>query len=406
MYQPDKQVRSETTMKISLENLATHQDLAFLHLTPEDAQTYGAIWIKYEENPLGFPPPDSQTRETIESIVTWRDHSRVTKAEGRNLFVPMDIPYGAYDTLQIGGTSYKPFAEFDEERRFALTKTNQPILPPTTENILEEIPTLHDTVRVSPNGHLSPVRPAIRYVGGYLQQEAHEKFKATMTAAQWTDRPFLCPIPVAIGRYTRLRGQAGNIFFLVTSVPFKGLRVSDVLSNYIQHTSVDLDQTNEILSQSIWHLGESLRYMHDRGYAHMQPHFGNCFVWDNSFFIADFATLHKIEHEGAKAFDLYFAIRSAISCVTAITSGTYRIIRASRRNPTRYETNEAALKVFNEVLSLLFSGYTGTGISVKISADDAVRILSMYAVEGERGQYPGPAVIAVHSIMKQVLDRR
>lgn len=381
--------------------------LMYAPISDREAHKLQHVRITYRDNSLPIPLLNDSDRTTITDIVTWHDHSKVFRVEGRNMFIPRAEPCGEYDTIQIGGAGYRSFSYYYKETRLAVIDNDEFIRPPSTSNFLHSMPDMHETAEILPDGSIRFIPPPARYTGGYLQEEAHSKFDATMTVASWTDRPFLCPIPEAIGRYPRIRGDYGQLFFIVTSVPFRGKRIGDIISDYRKGTRVSAQEMNTIMTRGMFYLGASLRHLHDRGYTHMQPHFGNCFYSDGKFLLADFATMSEIRHPLAITFDVYQAIRSALNCAIILRGDKLQAQTLSADNPLIVDTNEDDLTIFNNILSVIFGGYIGKHVSIQVDSSTAERIMNLDAITRDpshtRYMYqPGPAVIEVDRIMEEI----
>lgn len=387
-----------------LEAYLTTNRPVFRSLTSAEATRYRDIQINpIDTNGLGLPISREEL-EMVRRVVTWADLSPVLRVEGRSMFVPStgsDVM--PYDTSQIGGTCCEPIVVSDQLLHAVLVDSRRMIEPPTTYNILDIAPRLSQTARVMKDGTLRVLESRRRYAGGYTKSELDTKVFNTLRVARLNDRPFLSPLPIAQGRYRRLNGPEGPICFWVTRVPDQGIRTGDVIIAYSNRDTNDYTQVSELFNDALRNLGVSLRYLHEKGLTHGQPHLGNCLAWKDHFFLGDFATLAQLNHPMARALDLYQTIRSAMGALGAIKGGPLHIAQVSDAHFESIQIDELTLAIFNGILSELLSGYFGRSVSVHVNGNQANTILRGPSKTGPKGRAPGPALDMVYRIINTAL---
>lgn len=356
--------------------------------------------VRFTRRGLGvIQPLTIDVLQKVLEAAKWDNLSPIHTVQGRSFNMQREPISGLYDTIQISGIGFRLIVNYDPTMGVGSVPTGVPVLPPSTSNILEVMEGLHNSIDVLPSGFITHVRPNYRYAGGYTQQEAHAKDENMLIVEGWEDCPFLIPHIEGFGRYPKLKGDKGQVFFVVTSVPFGGVRYGDIANSAVKG-QFDRNLAIDIMYHLLQSLGGALRYMHDQGFVHLQPHLGNCMYWNGKLFLTDFGTMKDIRHYGVKIYDIYIALRSAVSVMQYLIGKEFQLLERTEVL-MRFQIDTELWEIFNTLLSKIVSGYTGEKITMGIDPIDIANILNGIAFDGRE---PGLAIIALYSLLDEVIE--
>jgi len=227
----------------------------------------------------------------------------------RAVLIPRDQPYTCHGlemrALQVSGVGYRTTNssswtfEPDAQDRFK---------PPTVENFMEKIPPnvlRNDEVK---DGRIVVERSAYAPTGSYTETRMKRKVEAT-NLANSLDLKFSCvPRIEAWGSYDSLQHEGANLGFVVLSAPAvdKPRFAQDVMRTVGYLTDKGAVKTyTDVLTLYVVTVGAwlprvaiGLRELHNKGYAHGQPHSSNFYAFtdkkgDAGVLLADWSTVRK-----------------------------------------------------------------------------------------------------------------
>lgn len=203
--------------------------------------------------------------------------------------------------LQVSGIGYRKII-FDN-RAIGTIPDEGVFYPPSNENFIDAAGTSMGTSHAEGTKAVY-TRPKYRAMGTYTHPELSEKVRKTMEISGVKFERMAVPHVEAYGRYIdeRLCDADGPFGFAVFTAPDRtmqrtGTWAVDEFNRHAQDGISMFDAVKifySLISPPICLLAGSLRELHDKGYAHLQPHLNNIYILGDTPLVMDWGTMRRL----------------------------------------------------------------------------------------------------------------
>src|SRR3989338_1190845 len=243
--------------------------------------------------------------DKILTLASWEQHPQ-TIAEGyeggRSILINREKPFNrgkiAFNALQLSGIGYQKFKQTDQEGTVHVV--DKTFYPPTSHNFLEGLSQRAGGYSYAKGNQIIDKRSSYLPYGTYLQRELETKIKNTCHIATYSPKHFVVPTIEAYGRYLdpNLSKDGAPFGFILLNAPSTSAkRFYDGLFKKMLYDNpkkpAELFRTE--MKKCFTLLPTALRELHDLGYAHLQPHFSNFYILNDTLLLVDWETLITLD---------------------------------------------------------------------------------------------------------------
>ena len=230
---------------------------------------------------------------------------------GRSVLLKRESPIEkngiSLSALQLNGIGYK---NIEMSGDIGITRDDSKFLQPNDQNFMD---LFQGTTKMSTShaegNKFVVTRQDYRPMGTYTSSELKTTLVNTMEISGFDMKNIVVPHVEAYGRYVddKLKSEDDEPFgFLILPIPSVDKQrfalefekeYSKIISSTVKPNHVDpvemMSKYYYMIMPNIAKLVIGLRELHDKGYAHLQPHFSNFYVVDDSLYLMDWSTLKK-----------------------------------------------------------------------------------------------------------------
>lgn len=237
------------------------------------------------------------------------------------------------DSLQVSGIGYRePSGRIESSFERGLEFGH--FSPPSPDNFMDIV---GDTMWIGhfERGKLIKEKPEYKPMGTYTLPGLINKIEKTTKVSSLNLDRMAVPHVEAYGRYVEdeLSNQEGNFGFIVFPVPNKHRLANEAFNIFLNHirdkNMTGIEQALSyyfIMSSKISPFIESLRELHDRGFAHMQTHLSNLYIVEGKPYVMDWSTMVKLKRNSESAImSRALDITRPVKDYTSIMSETFEL---------------------------------------------------------------------------------